>query len=178
MKPGQVIKKFVSKKDKEIILRYAKLSDAKDLMVAFNSVVDEGKYLRFAMKVSLAYERKWLKEAINEKVLMIIATHRNKIIGNCLIKKKASVEDHIGKFGILIIKEYREEGIGTIISRKTIEDARKSLNLKMITLEAFEDNKRAISLYKKIGFKKYGRLPKGMKIRGKYMNRIMMYKEL
>ncbi len=69
-------------------------------------------------------------------------------------------------------------GIGEILAKKVLELAKKELKIKIVILDVFENNIPAINLYKKLGFKIYGKLPKGMKYKGRYVTKICMYKEL
>lgn len=49
---------------------------------------------------------------------------------------------------------------------------------KIITLAVDSKNKKAINLYKKMGFKKYGLLKNGSKINSKFINNYYMYKTI
>ena len=62
--------------------------------------------------------------------------------------------------------------------KKVIELSKKEMDLEIIRLSLFKDNKRAVNLYKKFGFRKYGELPRARKKGNKYFNELQMYKEL
>ena len=74
---------------------------------------------------------------------------------------------------IVIKKTYRNQGIGTLLLENLILLA-KDLNISTLFLEVNEQNKPAIHLYEKLGFKKLG-------VRKKYYNNnngIIMKKNL
>ncbi len=93
-----------------------------------------------------------------------------------LLKKEGRLS-YIGELGIAVIKEYREEGIGNVLLKETLNWAKK-LGIKIVILDVFKTNKRALNFYKKFGFKVYGKLPKAVWRRGRYITEIKMYKEL
>lgn len=68
---------------------------------------------------------------------------------------------HIGIFGISVDKDYRGEGIGYNLAKAIIEEAKKQIiGLKMIIIDVYSLNQKAITLYKKLGFIEYGLLKK------------------
>ncbi len=60
--------------------------------------------------------------------------------------------------------------------KKTLEKAKEHIDgLKIICLSVFADNKRALHVYEKAGFKKYGELPNGVIRKNELSNHIYMY---
>ena len=60
-----------------------------------------------------------------------------------------------------------------------LEEAEKNLpKLRIITLEVFENNPVAQEMYKKFGFREFGKLPEGIAYKGQYIDRIYMYKKI
>lgn len=182
LKPGQVIKIFISKKGRNITLRMIKPDDSKDFRRMYNSIIAEDNYVMQIKPESKKETDDWVKEEIkklNSGVkIQLIATHNNHIIGQCAIQKEKGRKEHVGGFGISIDKNFREEGIGTILSEETMKLAKKNLKIKMLRLSLFNSNKRAFALYRKIGFKKYGLLPKSINWRGNKIDQLFMYKKL
>ena len=52
------------------------------------------------------------------------------------------------------------------------------MGLKMLTLGVFSSNDRAMHVYNKVGFKETGRFPKEICKDGKYIDHIIMAKEI
>ena len=112
-----------------------------------------------------------LKEEVeNENSSYIIGKINNEIIGFAGLKK---IFDQADIMNIVIKKTYRNQGIGTLLLENLIFLA-KDLNILNLFLEVNEQNKPAIHLYEKLGFKKLG-------VRKKYYNNnngIIMKKNL
>ena len=101
------------------------------------------------------------------------------LIGNASVVQKNKAMSHEGSFGIAVAKNFRGEGVGNLLMKFILEEAKRKLKgLKIITLGVFANNSVAINFYKKFGFKKYGSLPKGILHRGKYIDHFYMYKRV
>ena len=68
-------------------------------------------------------------------------------------------------------------GMGSALLEKCISFA-KDNEIEIINLDTRSDNFRAISLYKKFGFIKIGRMPAFSKINGEYIDADLMYLDL
>lgn len=181
LKPGQVVKKFKSKKGKDVVVRVVKKNDAQGLLDMINSVIAEDDFILLNKKQDIKQEKKWLNNTINKILkgdeILVCAVESSRIIGNCSIKKGSGRQSHIGSLGIVIMDRYREEGIGIELMKEILKLAR-TLKLKVITLDVLASNKRAQALYRKFGFRIYGKLPRGVLRKGKYVSDIEMCKEL
>ena len=81
---------------------------------------------------------------------------------------------HSGSIGIMIHKDYQNNGVGTVLINALIDVADKWLMLVRIELSVFEDNERAIHLYEKFGFKKEGIKHLSGIRNGRYENEYLM----
>lgn len=85
---------------------------------------------------------------------------------------------HRAEFGISILKEYWGLGIGRALTESCIECAKKA-GFVQLELNVAAGNARAISLYESLGFKEFGRNPKGFfSRRGYYQSLLYMCLEL
>jgi len=50
--------------------------------------------------------------------------------------------------------------------------------VKILTFDVYVTNKRAIHVYEKVGFKETGRVPKRYYKKGKYIDAVIMTKEI
>ena len=75
----------------------------------------------------------------------------NKIIGYADIKnpKKEDLND-LGNIGIIILKEYINQGIGLITLKMLLKKAKNEFNLTNITISTSNDNVSIKQIYKKI----------------------------
>jgi len=173
-----------TKKGKEIIVRYVVAEDLEKLLEYINTLSKEQTFIRFqGEQLTVEEEKKYLEDYLKKhkegKAIYLVAFCKKVLIGICDIHLEDKISSHVGIFGITIKKEFRGEGIGKLLMDLTIKEAQKNLkDLRIISLGVFSNNPLAKSIYERFGFKEYGRLPKGVLHRGKYVDHLYMYKEL
>ena len=85
---------------------------------------------------------------------------------------------HRAEFSISVRKEFWGLGLGKALTACCIEAARQA-GYAQLELEVVADNTRAMGLYRHLGFREYGRNPKGL--RSKYtgwQTLVLMYLDL
>lgn len=183
MKPGQII---ATKKinNLNIHFRLPKETDVKAMTNYVNKLSKEKTYISLqGEQVTLKEEEKYLKSLLKilkeKKGFSIQAWNKEELIGIVDLKSKDRAEKHIAELGISVKKEYRDYGIGTHLLKIALNQIPQILkNIKIVSLKAFADNDKAIHVYQKLGFRKYGELPKSLKRKNKYHNSILMYLDL
>ena len=166
----------------ELIFRNPKITDAREMLKYINTLSLERTYIRFqGEQLTLKEETVYLKEQIKlikkNKAVKILVFHKTELIGIADVNMKDKTECHLGLFGITIKKEYRGQGIGKELMKLCLTEANKQLKgLKIIILEVFAPNKKAVKMYQGFGFKQYGLLPKGACTAKGYVNSLEMYK--
>jgi len=185
MKPGKIVYQGKSTKSgKQIIFRYPTKDDLKSAWEYINMLSKEQTFINYqGEEITLEMEEKWLegeiKKISEEKAVQLFVYANNKIVGISGISMKDKAEMHIGNFGISLAKEFRGEGIGTLLMEQVLKEAGKNLkDLKIIILGVFENNPIAKKLYKNMGFVEFGNLPKGLIRKGEFIDHIYMYKEV
>ena len=179
-----IISQFTTKSGKTVYFRYPTINDAEILMNYINKLSLEKTFLTLqGEQQTLEEETKWLKsfiEKINKSELVfLMAFIGDNLIATSHIELKDKIKNHIGGFGITVSKDYRGDGIGKKLMELVISESIKKIKgLKIIELEVFGDNPIAQNLYKKMGFIEYGRLPKGIKHKEKFVDAVLMYKNL
>lgn len=114
-----------------------------------------------------------MKEGNNQ--LFLIAEVKGTIVGNLIFRGGVRVRtQHVGEFGVSIIKEYWGFGIGKLLIEELLEWARKGGIIKKINLKVRTDNHSAIYLYKKMGFQDEGLLTREFLIDGEFVDRFQM----
>ncbi len=102
-----------------------------------------------------------------------------RLAGRININLEPGLQQHLGELGISIREEYRNIGLGTTLIELAIEVAKRWLSgLEIIQLTTFSTNQRALHLYQKLGFKEFGRLPKGVKRSDQYQDFVYMWREI
>ena len=181
---NKIIHKAISKTGKTISFRYPTNKDAQIITDFMNKASQEKTYISFqGEELKLEKEKKWLKSTIrdikNKEKIYIMVFIDNKLVGSSDIVLEKYSRKHVGVFGIIIDHDYRGEGIGKTLMKLVISEAIKKIKgLKIIILDVFCTNIIAQDLYKKMGFTEYGRLPKGLKRRGKYVDMVLMQKKV
>lgn len=175
-----MITSFTSKSGKKIVLRPPRLGDVTILRNYINNLVAEDALILFNQRQSQAEEKKHLTdmlEAINaNQRVQLLAFHDEKLIANSQIVKGKYRMSHIGIFGISVASGYRGEGVGEALSETIIDLAKEKLKIKLVDLTVYKNNKAAINLYKKLGFKKHGLLPKAVQYKQRLVDLVYMYR--
>lgn len=178
MKAGQVVHRFCANDRRNVVLRTPKWEDLDDLFEMINSLVVEKADIVRSEEVSRVEEIDWFARALSSlekgEIFYLVAEVDDKVVANSEIGTRRSGHDsHVGGIGIAIRDGYRNVGIGTQMMKTLIEQAR-GMNLKVLTLTAFESNERAIHVYEKVGFVRTGRIPRKFLRDGKYLDEVIM----
>ena len=85
---------------------------------------------------------------------------------------------HRAVMGISVRKEYWGCGLGSYLMQLAIDQTRAN-GFEQLELGVYSDNSRAIHLYEKFGFERYGIQPRAFKLKdGTYRDEIIMVKML
>lgn len=158
-------------KDK-LVIRYAKKKDAEAIMDYLKIVGSETENLLFGAEgipFTRAQEEKFITDVnASRKSSMIVGCLDGKIVGIASLQGTERERiAHRAEIAISVLKAYWGVGVGSALIEKLILSA-KSKNIEIISLEVKSDNERAIRLYEKYGFIKFGTYKKFFKINGKY----------
>lgn len=184
MEPGKVVFEGKTVKGLPIVIRYLKEEDTDALRDYINVLSKEQTFIRFqGEQVSFEEEKEYVERFVRRikrrLAVKLLAFTGRKLIGDGRIDLSEKTEKHVGRFGLSVAIDYREKGVGTILTQKILEEAEKNLpDLRIVVLGVFADNPVAIAMYEKFGFKEYGRLPEGVFRKGKYVDHISMYKKI
>ncbi|MDP4009721.1 MAG: GNAT family N-acetyltransferase [Candidatus Shapirobacteria bacterium] len=180
----QILYQGKTKKGNDLVIRYINKKDAENQLNFINLISQEKTYVIFqGEQLTLEEEQKYVDSKVegilNNKSIFLLALIDNKIVGSSSIDMDGNVSSHVGSFGIIVSKSCRGEGIGNILLKTVLKEAKaKLINLKIVVLSVFSNNPIAQKLYLKNGFKEYGILPKGIKHRNKFVDSILMYKNI
>ena len=181
MKAGKIIKQFVVKDGRTVILRTPRWEDLDDLLEFICSLVDESADIMMNKKPTRQEEAEWLGRLLAnleiDKVFALVAEVNGKMVANSELSRKSGYAGHVGEIGIAIRAGYRDVGVGTEMLRTLIAHGRE-IGLKVLKLSVFSSNPRAKHVYEKVGFRETGRIPKEFFKDGKYVDEIMMTMEL
>ena len=158
------------KNGKELLLRNAEASDGKAVLENFNQTHAETDWLlsypdenTFDVdKESRFLERK----AASQNEIELVAVVDGKVVGTAGVDALGTRYKvaHRAEFGVSILKDYWELGIGCAMMEACIKCAREA-GYVQLELSVVADNARAVSMYQKAGFVECGRNPKGFRSR-------------
>ena len=150
-----------------IKIEKATSSDAAMLLEYLKQVGGETDNLTFGpegMPFSVEAEAEFISSMENSTDnIMLLAKSGDKIVGCASLNRLQRRMKHRGDFAISVAKDYWNKGIGSQLLNNIIAFAKEN-NFEVIDLQVRSDNKSAIHLYEKYGFKKIGEHPAFFKI--------------
>ena len=181
MQYGQILHTFTAKDGREVILRTPKLEDLDDCVTLINSLIDERADILLEVPVTRSAESDWLSRKLtaieNGEVIQIVAEINDHVIATTDVTIKTGARSHVGDLGIIILKDFRDVGIGTEMLIQLLKQAQVR-GIKIVTLSVFATNSRAKHVYKKLGFRECGRIPSEIYKNRQYIDHITMVKIL
>jgi len=127
-------------------------------------------------------DKEWkekLKKANSEEIsLMLFAKDRAEVVGMIGIywSNLDKIKHGVNIYGLYVVEKYRNKGIGKILMQSIVDIVKSRSQFIKLYLYVETNQKKAISLYKKFGFRIVGELEKSMFINGKYVNSFLMEK--
>jgi len=179
------IKKF---KDKEIRIRSLTEEDigkaSKFNRFANELVKDETAFISNDIEYVLETQDFRMNERLKEieekrSIVLVVENSSGSIIGRASITPKLGLAEHVGLLEVHILKGYRDLGLGKYLMDEILGLAKKELNkTNIVRLSVFSNNDVAISLSKKMGFKKIVEIPQQVASNGTVADEVIMLKEI
>jgi len=138
------------KDGREVIVRPLMVEDKDGLFQMFSSMSD--KALEWSMApYTIEVIQRWISNI--ENLIALVAEWNNKIVGYTSIYKfRHPRRRGVGDQLIYLHQDFHNVGLGTAMMEKLLQLAQKE-GMHKIELYVVADNKAAIHLYKKFGFK-------------------------
>lgn len=177
-------KEIVLKDGRKGIIRTAEECDAGQMLKQRESILADAEYLVTTLDDDMKdytlekQKERILKHIEGEGKLFILAEVDGQIVASADLRNGERKRiQHIGTFGIIVIKDFRNIGIGKALIQTVIDWGQNNSIIEKIGLGVFANNSRAINLYKKFDFVEEGRRIKEVKIGpDNYIDSILMYK--
>jgi ribosomal protein S18 acetylase RimI-like enzyme len=146
-----------------------------DFRAAMDVVARELKYLAFLEAPPLDDVAVFVRGNIEKGHPQFVAVSDARVVGwaDVIPNYSRPIYRHSGVFGMGVVPDFRDKGIGKALMRRTI-DAGFAFGLTRIELTVRENNVGAIELYKKFGFAIEGLHRNAVCIEGHYENKISM----
>ncbi|MEK7077225.1 MAG: GNAT family protein [Patescibacteria group bacterium] len=160
-------------KGEKIVLRPMRLNDAP----RFVKWLADQQVNKFTTRrpISLKEEKKWIRSLSGKKDEIHFAIDTGDGIHIGSIGLEIQKRDRKADFDILIgDKDYWDKGYGTDAATAILDYGFKKLKLHRIFLRVFKFNKRAIKVYKRLGFKYEGMGREAVLSGGKFYDLVYM----
>lgn len=141
---------------------------------ALDAVCRERIYLSILEAPPLEETRAFLRGNMATGAPQLVATSADRVVGWCDVNPmQRPTMRHSGVLGIGLVGEYRGQGLGEKLLRKTLAAAH-TFGLTRVELSVRHDNARALRLYRKLGFEIEGRKRCAVLVDGVYHDLIFM----
>jgi len=171
---------FTSKKGLKVVFRPPMWGDIDDLFELHNELIEEeamiggdSKRIRDQQVDSHA---EMMKAVECGRAVVVIAEADGKAVGQSNARKRSGRLRHTAGLGVFVKKQFRNQGIGSEMMRELENQVRK-LGVEILYLEVYGISP-ATSFYERLDYREYGRLPRGIKYRGEYVDCVSMYKRI
>jgi len=137
------------KDGKEVMLRFLRADDGNELFRMFSSMSDEALEWSGA-PYTLDIIQKWISNIQN--LITVVAECHNGIVGYAVVYKSPYPRRKgIGDFAIYLHHDFHNVGLGTAMTKRILQLARKE-KMHRIELGVVAENKIALHLYENFGF--------------------------
>lgn len=164
-----------------IEIREASPEDAGILLEYMKQVGGESDNLTYGsegMPLTLEQEQAFLQmQKEDKRSLFLCAWKDDALVGTASLSALLRRMQHRAELGISVVKAEWGHGIGSMLMERLISHARGN-GIEIINLEVRSDNRRALHLYEKYGFRHIGTSPAFLKIGGAYVDFQILYLDL
>ena len=161
----------------DLHIRDARPDDAEAIVAIFNPIIEAGCYTVFETPFTVAAERAYIAN-LPARAIFHVAVRRNdgRIVGFQSMEPFAGYTrafDHVGVPGTYIDLSLRRQGIAARLFEATFAAARRKGYEKLFTFIR-ADNMPALATYLKHGFRIVGAAQRQAKIKGRYVDEVMV----
>ncbi len=160
-----------------LLIREARLEDAEAIIGIFNPIIEAGVYTVFETAFTVEAEREFIAN-FPARGIFHVAVRRDdqKIVGFQNLEPFATYTrafDHVGVIGTYVDLSLRRQGIAASLFAATFEAARRKGYEKLFTFVR-RDNPTALAVYQSQGFQIVGTARRQLKLKGKYVDEIII----
>ena len=106
-----------------------------------------------------------------------IALNKDRIVAHARVVPAQGLHKHRVEVTSLVVEQgFRGQGIGSELMKFVLRNLLSDKKLVLLAVDS--KNKAAIKLYKNLGFEKYGSLKKASLVNGKFIDNLLMKKDL
>jgi len=145
-----------------IEVAHAQSSDAHAILQLYKQVLSEDKWFITHLEEfvgTVGWQRRIIVELTRrENACCLVARIGETVVGVVTIQGgRLARMGHVGKLETFVGAEHRGMGVGQALMRRALDWAEANPSLGKLGLYVFEDNDRAVELYRSLGFEVEGR---------------------
>lgn len=152
-----------------VVIEKASRADAAAMLAYLKQIGGETDNLTFGaegLPFSIEDEAAYIGELESSRDgALFVAKENGRIVGDASLSRLPRRMSHRGDLGIAVVREYWNRGVGSALMRAVIDFARAN-DFDGIDLQVRSDNRAAIALYEKFGFRTLGTHPAFFKLDG------------
>lgn len=177
LRPGSVVRR-----QGPLVIRCVRGSDVRALHAHITELVREGAQILMQHVPTLAEERVFVREAVKglgRKDIVLVAEWEGALAGVGSAHRgmeKAHATAHIAMLGLGVGTRFRRKGVGEALLKAAMQCAREQWGTRIFWLDVYRTNAPALRLYRKLGFRVTGSIPRGARVRGKLTDVLLMVK--
>jgi L-amino acid N-acyltransferase YncA len=179
LRPGYKVQEEAIKMD--LLIREAQPDDAEAIVNIFNPIIEAGAYTAFDTPYTVEAEREYILNFPRAGIFHVAERgHDRKVVGFQSMEPFATYThafDHVGVLGTYVDLACRRQGIARYLFEATFAAAIRKGYEKIFTFVR-ADNSPALSTYINHGFQIVGTARRQAKIKGNYVDEIIIEKFL
>ena len=165
----------------ELVVREARPEDAGPIVAVLNPIITSGLYTVFDAPLAEETERQYITDFPARGIFHVaVLADDGIVVGFQSMEPFATYThafDHVGVLGSYVDLARRRQGIATRLFVATFEAARRK-GYESILTYIREDNPAALTAYARQGFRAVGIAQRHAKIRGRYLDEVIVQKLL
>jgi len=180
--PGKIIKEF-DVDENNVLFRVLKPTDTEQALKYINTLIKERVNILWQKPFTMKQEKEWVKGELKKNkegnsINVVVEINRRMVGVGHVSRKLGHARQHVCEVGLSLSKDIRGFGIGKELMNVLCKLGADVLECTIADLDVYDCNDVAKSLYKKLGFREYGRIPNGLNHYGHCCDHLFMYKEL
>lgn len=151
---SQLPKSFTIEKGKVATIRRLKRDDKDSLFEFFNRLPGKDRLFLKDDVTDIKVIDRWFEKLDDTSVIPLVVECDNKIIADGTLHRSVhGWSRHIGEIRVVVDKKFRRQSVGIHLVRELYFLA-MNLKLEILVAEMLERQKKAISIFKQLGFKR------------------------
>jgi L-amino acid N-acyltransferase YncA len=165
----------------QLSIRPVEPEDASAVAEILNAVIEEGIYTVFDTPFTVEAERRFIEKFPGRGVFLVAVRQPDQqVVGFQNLEPFAAYThafDHVGVMGTYVATAHRRQGVAAALFQSSFESARRK-DFEKIFAFVRADNPAALATYCRYGFETIGTARRHAKIRGAYVDEILIEKFL